>query len=178
MATHSSILAWKIPWTEELGRLQSMGSQSDTTEQLNHQSCALDTGAGWRVLQCVMPLWFLMASVFSSFLLPLTVCCHASCGADSAWYGPALCFYCFSALCFTALVLTEASLIHSVYSGSSFCERESHWLSSHLETRQDCWTLTSPWTGCQSAGAVDKGVSWKVWWMSETLLTCLVYSSS
>jgi len=27
MATHSSILAWKIPWTEELGRLQTMGSQ-------------------------------------------------------------------------------------------------------------------------------------------------------
>ena len=28
MATHSSILAWKIPWMEEPGRLQSMGSQS------------------------------------------------------------------------------------------------------------------------------------------------------
>ena len=27
MATHSSILAWRIPWTEEAGRLQSMGSQ-------------------------------------------------------------------------------------------------------------------------------------------------------
>ena len=27
MATHSSILAWEIPWTEELGRLQSMESQ-------------------------------------------------------------------------------------------------------------------------------------------------------
>ena len=27
MAIHSSILAWKIPWTELLGRLQSMGSQ-------------------------------------------------------------------------------------------------------------------------------------------------------
>ena len=26
MATHSSILAWKIPWMEEPGRLQSMGS--------------------------------------------------------------------------------------------------------------------------------------------------------
>ena len=26
MATHSSTLAWKIPWTEESGRLQSMGS--------------------------------------------------------------------------------------------------------------------------------------------------------
>ena len=30
MATHSSTLAWKIPWTEESGRLQSMGSQSQT----------------------------------------------------------------------------------------------------------------------------------------------------
>ena len=27
MATHSSILSWKIPWTEESGGLQSMGSQ-------------------------------------------------------------------------------------------------------------------------------------------------------
>ena len=27
MATHSSILAWKIPWTEEAGGLQSMGSE-------------------------------------------------------------------------------------------------------------------------------------------------------
>ena len=27
MATHSTILAWKIPWTEELSGLQSMGSQ-------------------------------------------------------------------------------------------------------------------------------------------------------
>ena len=32
MATHSSVLAWRIPWTEEPGRLQSMGLQeSDTT---------------------------------------------------------------------------------------------------------------------------------------------------
>ena len=29
-----SILAWRIPWTEEPARLQSMGSQTDTTEQL------------------------------------------------------------------------------------------------------------------------------------------------
>ena len=37
MATHSSIFAWKIPWTEGPGGLQSMGSQeSDMTEQLNH----------------------------------------------------------------------------------------------------------------------------------------------
>ena len=30
MATHSSILAWEIPWTEELGGLQSIASQSQT----------------------------------------------------------------------------------------------------------------------------------------------------
>ena len=38
MITHSSILAWRMPWAEELGRLQSMGSQeSDITQQLKHQ---------------------------------------------------------------------------------------------------------------------------------------------
>ena len=31
MATHSSILAWKVPWTEEPGRIQSMGSQKSRT---------------------------------------------------------------------------------------------------------------------------------------------------
>ena len=36
MAPHSSTLAWKIPWTEEPGRLQSMGSlRVDTTERLH-----------------------------------------------------------------------------------------------------------------------------------------------
>ena len=36
MAPHSSTLAWKIPWTEEPGRLQTMGSlESDTTERLH-----------------------------------------------------------------------------------------------------------------------------------------------
>jgi len=33
MATHSSILAWRIPWAEETGRLLSMGVQSDMTEK-------------------------------------------------------------------------------------------------------------------------------------------------
>ena len=39
MATHSSILAWRIPWTEEPGGLQSMGhKESDTTERLHTHS--------------------------------------------------------------------------------------------------------------------------------------------
>ena len=40
IATHSGILAWRIPWTEEPRRLQSMESQRDTTGQLTHtQTC-------------------------------------------------------------------------------------------------------------------------------------------
>ena len=39
MATHSSILAWRIPWTEELDGLQSTGhKESDTTERLHSLS--------------------------------------------------------------------------------------------------------------------------------------------
>ena len=46
MATHSTVLAWRIPWTEELGGLQSTGrKESDTTEQLHF---SLTFGAGQR----------------------------------------------------------------------------------------------------------------------------------
>ena len=39
METHSSILAWEIPWTEKAAELQSMGLQeSDTTEWLNNNN--------------------------------------------------------------------------------------------------------------------------------------------
>ena len=43
MATHSSIIAWRIPWTEEPGGLQSRGvaQESDTTEGLTLCVCAL-----------------------------------------------------------------------------------------------------------------------------------------
>ena len=36
MATHSSILAWKFPWTEEPGRLQSMGLQRVGHDRATH----------------------------------------------------------------------------------------------------------------------------------------------
>ena len=35
MATHSSILAWRIPWTEELGGLQSTGRKESDTASLS-----------------------------------------------------------------------------------------------------------------------------------------------
>ena len=39
MATHSTILAWKIPWTEELGRLQFMGLQGVRRDLATEQAC-------------------------------------------------------------------------------------------------------------------------------------------
>ena len=54
MAIHSSTLAWKIPWTEEHGRLQSMGSEeSDTIEQLHfHFSLSCIGEGNGNPLQC------------------------------------------------------------------------------------------------------------------------------
>ena len=45
MATHSSTLAWRIPWTEEPGPLQSMG-ELDTTERLHFHFSLSCTGEG------------------------------------------------------------------------------------------------------------------------------------
>ena len=54
MAPHSSTLAWKIPWMEEPGRLQSMGSlELDTTERLPFHFSLSCTGEGnGNPLQC------------------------------------------------------------------------------------------------------------------------------
>ena len=48
MATHSSILAWRIPWTEEPGRLQSMGLQRvGHNWACTHADTDLPLGMGW-----------------------------------------------------------------------------------------------------------------------------------
>ena len=56
--THSSILAWKIPWTEESGRLQSMGSQSQTWLSMAEGK--------WEVC-----MWEIFLSLFFLFFFPL-----------------------------------------------------------------------------------------------------------
>ena len=54
MAPHSSTFAWKIPWMEEPGRLQSMGLlESDTTEQVHfHFSLSCIGEGNGNPLQC------------------------------------------------------------------------------------------------------------------------------
>ena len=59
MATHSSTLAWKIPWTEEPGRLQSWGcKESDTTKQL-HFSTDIIAVDQWERHRCRSNLWMM-----------------------------------------------------------------------------------------------------------------------
>ena len=88
MAPHSSTLAWKIPWTEEPGRLQTMGSlESDTTERLHFHfslscigegngnplqySCLenpRDGGAWWAAVYGVAQSWIRLKWLSSSII--------------------------------------------------------------------------------------------------------------
>ena len=91
MVTHSNILAWKIPWTEEPGGLQSMGSQElDMTEQLNYHHHHHDDGdlryhpqtAGEIVCRTVnssYPVLLLQSyhlGIKCSYVFPLALCLH------------------------------------------------------------------------------------------------------
>ena len=61
MATHSSILAWRIPWTEELGGLQSTGrKESDTTERLHFTSQHMYMQSRFIVVYIHLLAFFLM----------------------------------------------------------------------------------------------------------------------
>ena len=56
MATHSSILAWRIPWTEEPGGLQSMGSQKGWTPLSIHGFSPWSFPSAVRVQDTLRPL--------------------------------------------------------------------------------------------------------------------------
>ena len=70
MATHSSILAWRIPWTEETGRLQSMGSKTAGHDWATNTHTARhgNDGPG----RCSEP----HSGLLSQGSLPLTSSCH------------------------------------------------------------------------------------------------------
>ena len=56
MATLSSILAWRIPWTEEPGKLQSLGcKESDTTERLTLSLCSKQANTCGSKVFCALP---------------------------------------------------------------------------------------------------------------------------
>jgi len=60
MAAHSSILVWRIPWTEEPGGLQSIGlKELDTTEATGHTCMFLDVDIDTASTICnIIPIQF------------------------------------------------------------------------------------------------------------------------
>ena len=70
MATHSSVLAWGIPWTEEPGGLQTRGSQeSDTPERLDNNSKHSKVSSGNGLLSGPGCQQFLIPSFIGRLLL-------------------------------------------------------------------------------------------------------------
>ena len=66
MATHSSILAWEIRWTEVLGRLQSMRSQKSQTrlKRLNSNNSFVSLGFEPHPPQMAFELWLLTPHMY------------------------------------------------------------------------------------------------------------------
>ena len=86
MSTHSSILAWKIPWTEEPGGLQSMRSQRVGHEEVTKHS----TTQQRLYLQIRSYSWVQFSSVnllsrVRLFATPWTATCQASLSITSSW---------------------------------------------------------------------------------------------
>ena len=63
MATHSSILAWRIPWTEEPGGLQFMGSQKSQTQL---SDLHFHFGSLWVCCFTIPPPWLLGSALHGS----------------------------------------------------------------------------------------------------------------
>ena len=84
MATHSSILAWEIPWTEEPGGLQSVGSQKSRT-RLNAHTCICRKQEKGHSLTVSKPAVFHLA--FSKFSLGVR-CWERGCGGRGERLSP------------------------------------------------------------------------------------------
>ena len=120
MATHSSILAWRIPWTEEPGRLQSIGLQSRTWLKLLSMQWLMMINIfsytyflsvyflQWNVWSCLLPTFnwkvFFYCWVFRVIYIFWTqVLCWI---CELQIFSPSLCFFIFMAVPLTENILT------------------------------------------------------------------------
>ena len=72
MATHSSILTWKVPWTDEPGGLQSVGLQSQTWLSMHIASKVIIDTVGlistiFVTVFSLLPLFFVLIFIFQSY---------------------------------------------------------------------------------------------------------------
>ena len=78
MTTHSSILAWEIPWTEELGGLQSKGSQTvrhrhNLVTKQQQQTVIIPQQTVIKCSRCPIPIVLSVAPVWTQLLLPASL---------------------------------------------------------------------------------------------------------
>ena len=107
MATHSSILAWRIPWTEETGRLQSIGSQ-----RVRHDWSDLASTQSHNELQYLsFCFWSISFSMVSSRLIHVVVCIRVSFIFKAEWYSIA----CLDHICLSIHPLMGRHLVASVF---------------------------------------------------------------
>ena len=114
MATHTSILAWRIPWTEEPGRLQSMGLQ-----RVGH-NCMTNTYLG-NILWSFSAFLLLSAPWASKSCLEKTIvlrslpgsgqCCPSRTSGSPVWSAPSRC------LCGSFKGQSASLIPRSVWSG-------------------------------------------------------------
>ena len=89
MATHSTIIAWRIPWTEEPGRLQSTRWQeSNTTQQLNQllPSTLSSYNNSYKAAGTCGNFWIYslgLLTVLSQLFIPLGLCSYRVCPSRS-----------------------------------------------------------------------------------------------
>ena len=148
MATHSSTLAWKIPWTEEPGRLQSMGSlRSDMTERLHFH--------------------FSLSCIGEGNGNPLQCSCLENPGDGGAWW---------AAVYGVAQSRTWLKRLSSSSTSSSIGFRDKAEQASDLASNLPGHTLTvsalTACCGCKPCSTIDKirDKSWNCWAPGRTLV--------
>ena len=147
-ATHSNILAWRIPWTEEPDRLQSMGScrvghdwgdsalthahtqWTTKVTQLVHIRPEAWTQLLWSVTQCTsfsmtrpLKMWFEFVLMVSGSLTCIPKCAEAALGSQKAFH--------------IGHIPKEHGILLNPSCGTSLCRL----CSTHRDQCMNCWCL-------------------------------------
>ena len=181
MATHFSILAWKIPWTEEPGRLQSMDSQElDTTEWLSHSQGGCPFTLPVSSLLHSPPQGFYSHCSTKPALINITTDCrmpnpsapslrHATLSSSTWHSGSSALFQRLSSLDFNlTFLLSDWSLLLSLWANSSSSSTSFLWLlnagSSQVSNHRPNFSAYT-----QSLGDSSKSHSYKYYIDAEDL---------